>query len=87
MSSVVKSRKRRHDIPRLTLSDWEKESGVFFSVRWLLGWPSACPQGGFVGQVHKDWPVIEIKGANHITCILKEQFREEIVAWLKKNSK
>jgi pimeloyl-ACP methyl ester carboxylesterase len=38
-------------------------------------------------QVRKDWPVIEIKHANHITCILKPQFREEIAAWLKKNSK
>jgi pimeloyl-ACP methyl ester carboxylesterase len=38
-------------------------------------------------KVRKDWPVIEIKDANHITCILKPQFQEEIAAWLKKNSK
>lgn len=38
-------------------------------------------------QVRKDWPVIEIKDANHITCILKPQFQEEIAAWLKKNTK
>jgi pimeloyl-ACP methyl ester carboxylesterase len=38
-------------------------------------------------QVRKDWPVIEIKDANHITCIFKPQFREEIAAWLKKNTK
>jgi pimeloyl-ACP methyl ester carboxylesterase len=38
-------------------------------------------------KVRKDWPLIEIKDANHITCILKAQFREEIAAWLKKNSK
>jgi pimeloyl-ACP methyl ester carboxylesterase len=38
-------------------------------------------------QVRKDWPVIEIKGANHLDCILKPQFKEEIAAWLKKNSK
>ena len=37
--------------------------------------------------VRKDWPVIEIKDANHITCILKQQFREEIAAWLTKNTK
>lgn len=38
-------------------------------------------------QVRKDWPVLEIKDANHISCILKQQFREEIAAWLKKNAK
>jgi pimeloyl-ACP methyl ester carboxylesterase len=38
-------------------------------------------------QVRKDWPVIEIKQANHITCVIKQQFREEIAAWFKKNSK
>jgi hypothetical protein len=37
-------------------------------------------------QVRKDWPVVEIKDAGHITCILKPAFREEIAAWLKKNS-
>ncbi len=37
--------------------------------------------------VRKDWPVVEIKGANHINCILKPQFRDEIAAWLKKNRK
>jgi pimeloyl-ACP methyl ester carboxylesterase len=36
-------------------------------------------------QVRKDWPVVEVKDANHITCIFKRQFREEIAAWLKKN--
>jgi pimeloyl-ACP methyl ester carboxylesterase len=38
-------------------------------------------------RVRKDWPVIEIKDANHITCIFKQPFREEIEAWLKKNTK
>jgi pimeloyl-ACP methyl ester carboxylesterase len=38
-------------------------------------------------QVRRDWPVTEIKGANHITCIVKPQFREEIAAWLKKNAR
>jgi pimeloyl-ACP methyl ester carboxylesterase len=38
-------------------------------------------------QVRKDWRVVEIKDANHITCILRQQFREEIAAWLKKNAR
>ncbi len=33
-----------------------------------------------------DWPVIEIAGAGHITCILKPKFRDEIVAWVHKQS-
>ena len=38
-------------------------------------------------KVRKDWPVVEIKDADHITCILKPQFREEILASLRKNTK
>lgn len=37
--------------------------------------------------VRKDWPMVDIKDANHLTCIAKPQFREEIAAWLKKNAK
>jgi hypothetical protein len=38
-------------------------------------------------QVRKDWPVIEIKDGNQISCILKPQFREEMAAWLQKNTR
>jgi pimeloyl-ACP methyl ester carboxylesterase len=38
-------------------------------------------------KVHKDWPVVEIKDANHISCIMKPQFKDEIAGWVKKNSK
>jgi pimeloyl-ACP methyl ester carboxylesterase len=38
-------------------------------------------------KVRPDWPVIEIRDANHLSCILRRQFREAIAAWLKKNSK
>ncbi|HLQ44138.1 MAG TPA: alpha/beta hydrolase [Planctomycetaceae bacterium] len=37
-------------------------------------------------KVREDWPVVEIKDANHLTCILKPKFRDEIAAWLKKNT-
>ncbi|HEV3342505.1 MAG TPA: alpha/beta fold hydrolase [Pirellulales bacterium] len=36
-------------------------------------------------KVRSDWPIIEIKDANHINCILKEQFQDEIVAALKRH--
>lgn len=38
-------------------------------------------------KVRKDWPVIEIKDANHLTCIVKPQFQEELAASLKKSAK
>jgi len=38
-----------------------------------------------LGKVRKDWSVVEIKGANHITCILEPQFQKEIAVWLRKN--
>jgi pimeloyl-ACP methyl ester carboxylesterase len=38
-------------------------------------------------QVRKDWPVVDIKDAGHISCIIKKQFREEIAAWVRKQEK
>jgi pimeloyl-ACP methyl ester carboxylesterase len=39
-----------------------------------------------LATVRKDWPVVEIKDADHLTCVIKPQFREEIAARLKKNN-
>ena len=36
-------------------------------------------------KIRKDWPVVEIKDADHLNCIFKPQFREEIGAWVRKN--
>jgi hypothetical protein len=36
-------------------------------------------------KVRKDWPVIEIKDAGHLSCIAKTSFQEEIVKWLAKH--
>jgi pimeloyl-ACP methyl ester carboxylesterase len=35
-------------------------------------------------RVRKDWQVIEIKDADHISCIARPQFKEEIQKWLAK---
>ena len=37
-------------------------------------------------KVRQDWPVALITNAGHITCILKEQFRKEILGWIKTNT-
>ena len=39
-----------------------------------------------LAKVRKDWPVVEIKDANHINCIFRPQFREEIHRWLAKQA-
>jgi pimeloyl-ACP methyl ester carboxylesterase len=35
--------------------------------------------------VRPDWPVVEVKGANHMSCIAKQEFVDAIAAWLAKN--
>jgi len=32
--------------------------------------------------VRRDWPIVAIPDAGHITCILKPQFKAEIKKWL-----
>jgi pimeloyl-ACP methyl ester carboxylesterase len=36
-------------------------------------------------QVRPDWPVVEVKGAGHMSCIWNKEFRNALVAWLDKN--
>ncbi|HET6879355.1 MAG TPA: alpha/beta hydrolase [Pirellulales bacterium] len=37
-------------------------------------------------KVRPDWPVIEIQGGGHFTTIVKQQFRDELIAAIKKNA-
>ncbi len=34
----------------------------------------------------RDWPIIEIKDAGHINCIVKKQFRQALVGWVRSQS-
>jgi pimeloyl-ACP methyl ester carboxylesterase len=36
-------------------------------------------------SVRADWPVVEIQDAGHITCIMKQQFKDELEKWLDLN--
>jgi pimeloyl-ACP methyl ester carboxylesterase len=38
-------------------------------------------------KVRPDWRVTKIKDAQHTNCMGKQEFREQIAAWLKKNSR
>jgi len=33
-------------------------------------------------RARKDWPVVEIKEAGHLNCIVKPQFKEALARWL-----
>jgi hypothetical protein len=32
-----------------------------------------------------DWPVIEIKNADHLNCVMKQQFLDSLVKWIEAN--
>jgi hypothetical protein len=56
----------------------------------LIGGKDDLIRGLYVDPLKKvrdDWSVIEIKDANHLDCIAKQQFKDEISAWLRKNTK
>jgi pimeloyl-ACP methyl ester carboxylesterase len=38
-------------------------------------------------NVRKDWHVVEIDDAGHFSCVTKKQFKDELVGWVKKNTK
>jgi pimeloyl-ACP methyl ester carboxylesterase len=73
-------------LAKLALSEKEVKS-VRVPVAILFGDDDGLKKGYVepLSRLRKDWPVIEIKDANHVTCILRPQFREEIATWLKKN--
>lgn len=33
-------------------------------------------------NLRPDWPLVKIEGAGHITCIMKDQFKQELLKWL-----
>jgi alpha/beta hydrolase fold len=72
-------------LAKLALTEKEIKS-IKASVLILFGDGDFLKKGYVepLAKVRKDWQVIEIKDANHITCILRPQFREEIQKWLAK---
>jgi pimeloyl-ACP methyl ester carboxylesterase len=75
-------------LAKLALTEKEIKS-IKVPMTVLIGGKDDLIKGLYVDPLKKvrdDWPVIEIKDANHIDCIMKPQFKDEIAAWLKKNS-
>jgi pimeloyl-ACP methyl ester carboxylesterase len=76
-------------LAKLALTE-EEIKAIRVPVAVLIGDRDDLIKGLYVEPlrpVRKDWPVIEIKDANHLSCVIKPQFREEIAAWLKKNTR
>jgi pimeloyl-ACP methyl ester carboxylesterase len=36
-------------------------------------------------SVRKDWPVVKIKDAGHINCVMKQEFKDELVNWVNRH--
>jgi pimeloyl-ACP methyl ester carboxylesterase len=37
-------------------------------------------------RIRPDWPVVEIEGAGHLSCIVKPPFRDAVAAWVRRNA-
>jgi pimeloyl-ACP methyl ester carboxylesterase len=75
-------------LAKLALTEKEIKS-IKVPMTVLVGGKDDIVKGLYVEPLKKvrdDWPVIEIKDADHFSCILKQEFKDEIASWLKKNS-
>jgi pimeloyl-ACP methyl ester carboxylesterase len=74
-------------LAKLALTDKEIKS-IRVPVLILIGDNDGLkkPYVDLLKTVRKDWPVVEIKDANHVTCVAKPQFKDEILKWLAKQS-
>lgn len=76
------------EISQLAVTEKELKK-ITAPVKVVVGDQDVCKQLYVVPlqQVRSDWPVVEIRDAGHFDCIVKPQFREEIGAWVRKNTK
>jgi pimeloyl-ACP methyl ester carboxylesterase len=76
-------------LARLALTEAEVRA-IRVPVMVLVGANDDLVKGLYVEplkQARRDWPVVEIRGANHINCIFNPQFQAEIAGWLRKNAR
>ncbi len=77
-----------HGVGKLAVSA-EQLQGIHLPVEIVVGDRDpvrrlyVAPLAG----VRQDWPVVEIAGAGHLNCIVKPEFREEIVSWVSKHDR
>ncbi len=72
---------------KLAVTEDELKS-IKVPVEMVVGDRDPCRQMYVVParNIRKDWPVVEIAGAGHMNCITKQQFRDEVVKWIAKQS-
>jgi pimeloyl-ACP methyl ester carboxylesterase len=75
-------------IPELAVTEKELKK-IDLPVTILIGDKDICKQLYVdpLKKIRKDWPIVEIADADHFTCIIRPQFKEEIGKWVRKNSK
>jgi pimeloyl-ACP methyl ester carboxylesterase len=74
---------------KLALSEKEIKS-IKVPVCVIVGENDHLIKGLYIEELEKarpDWPVTRVKDADHLSCVIKPQFKDEIVKWLKKSSK
>lgn len=77
-----------HGIAKLALTEEELKK-ITAPIKIIVGDRDPV-KGLYVAPLEKerkDWPIVTIADAGHINCIMKKQFRDEITAWVRKNSK
>lgn len=77
-----------HNIGKLAITEDELKK-ITIPVKVVVGArdPVKALYVAPLQAMRKDWPVVEIENAGHLNCVIKPKFREEVVAWVKKNSK
>lgn len=48
--------------------------------------PIKAGYAGPLARVRPDWRVVEVRDADHLSCVVKPQFRDALAAWLAENA-
>src|SRR5262249_52243094 len=73
------------ELSKLAITEAELKS-ITCPVEMLVGDKDIC-KALYVDPAHAvraDWPVVEIKDCDHLTCVIAPQYREGLQKWLSK---
>ena len=80
---------RRHDLASRGVADLaltpEQVKAVRLPIEMLVGSNDDPIRRLYIEPllaVRRDWPVVEIANADHISCLSKSQFKDELIRWL-----
>jgi pimeloyl-ACP methyl ester carboxylesterase len=77
-----------HGIARLAITEQQIKS-INVPVEIEVGDHDPCRRMYVdpLRAVRLDWPVVVIENAGHISCVTKEQYKDELKTWVEKNTK